>query len=92
MTFNQMNRRLHLYLALIFLPWLLMYGISSIQLAHRGFLDGFYDDDMPPWIELSNRPYNRPVPEGVSDEELRLLCTQIVENLGVKVTSRLMVS
>ncbi|MDP6040645.1 MAG: hypothetical protein QGG64_19010 [Candidatus Latescibacteria bacterium] len=89
MTFNQINRRFHLYLALTLLPWLLMYGISSIQLAHRGFLDGFYDDGTPPWTVLSDRPYNRPVPKGISDEALRLLCTQIVEDLEVEVTSRL---
>ena len=83
MTFNQINRRFHLYLALILLPWSLMYGISSIQLAHRGFLDSFYGDGIPHWAELSDRPYNRPVPESMSDEELRLLCTQIAENLWV---------
>ena len=31
MTFTHFNRRLHLYLGLALLPWLFMYGISSIR-------------------------------------------------------------
>lgn len=34
MTFDKVNRRVHLYGALILLPWLLMYGLSSYYIAH----------------------------------------------------------
>ena len=34
MTFSHVNRRVHLYLGLFILPWLFMYGISALPLAH----------------------------------------------------------
>ena len=39
MTFSHANRRLHLYLALGLLPWLLMYGASSLPFAHGQFFE-----------------------------------------------------
>ena len=37
MTFSHVNRRVHLYLGLFLLPWLFMYGISSLPFAHAPF-------------------------------------------------------
>ena len=28
-TFDRVNRRIHLYLGLILIPWVMMYGVSS---------------------------------------------------------------
>jgi hypothetical protein len=39
MTFSHFNRRLHLYLGLGLLPWLFMYGISSVPFAHSQYFD-----------------------------------------------------
>ena len=38
MTFSHVNRRVHLYLGLFLLPWLFMYGLSSVPFAHTPFL------------------------------------------------------
>ena len=39
MTFPHFNRRLHLYLGLALLPWLFMYGLSSIPFAHTQYFE-----------------------------------------------------
>ena len=41
MTFSHVNRRVHLYLGLFLLPWLFMYGLSSVPFAHTPFLRPF---------------------------------------------------
>jgi hypothetical protein len=37
MTFDKINRRLHLYLGLFLGPWLVMYGVSSFILIHQSW-------------------------------------------------------
>jgi hypothetical protein len=43
MTFNHLNRRTHLFLALALLPWVLIYGISSLIIHHRDW----FNPEMP---------------------------------------------
>jgi hypothetical protein len=63
MTFSHLNRRTHLYLALVLLPWFLMYGISSVPFAHSQF---FNDRDarlkLPNWILRYEKPLDVPLP------------------------------
>ena len=62
MTFDKINRRTHLYGALVLLPWFLMYGLSSYPLAHHGA--------PPQWSVLADREYHLPpiVPGANLDE------------------------
>jgi len=64
MTFHHFNRRVHLYLALVLLPWFLMYGISSLFFNHNRLLEGFYQDGVPLWKTRFDRPYEIEVPPG----------------------------
>jgi hypothetical protein len=56
-------RRLHLYVGLALLPWLLMYGVSSIPIAHNVF---FAERDaakgVPLWTAQREVPFDAPVP------------------------------
>lgn len=45
MTVNHLLRRLHLYLALVLLPWILMYGISAIPMTRPELSEGLYNDN-----------------------------------------------
>ncbi|MEO8425771.1 MAG: hypothetical protein ABI651_01535 [Verrucomicrobiota bacterium] len=36
-TFDRINRRTHLYLGLILIPWVMMYGISSFVISHHAW-------------------------------------------------------
>ena len=63
MTFSYINRRTHLYLALVLLPWFLMYGVSSVPFAHSQF---FNDRDarleLPNWTLRYEKPLDVPAP------------------------------
>ena len=52
MTFNHLNRRLHLYLSLTLLPWFLVYAVSSLAIHHRWL----FTDDPPLLIGQIDNP------------------------------------
>ena len=64
MTFAQFNRRLHLYLGLALLPWLFMYGISSVPFAHNQFFERRdAAKGLPIWTLRAEYPFDVPVPD-----------------------------
>ena len=64
MTFPHFNRRLHLYLGLCLLPWLFMYGVSSIPFAHGQFFQKRDEArQVPLWTVRLQRALDLPVPE-----------------------------
>lgn len=80
MTFHHLNRRVHLYLALLLVPWFLMYGISSYVFNHsQYFQDLDKAKNLPLWTKVLEREYDVPVPEG----ELRPLGERVVKDLGL---------
>lgn len=88
MKFNQLIRRLHLYLALALLPWVFIYGISAIPMTRPYLSDNLYNNDQSLWILRSEQPYNREVPDGLSRSEMQVLGAKILEDLGIEVRSR----
>ena len=81
MTFNLINRRVHLYLSLCLLPWFFVYGLSSIPITHN--LREWFDDGNPQWITRFDREYSLPVPKGV---DLKRIGAQILKDAGLKGT------
>jgi len=75
-TFDKVNRRAHLYLGLFLMPWLLMYGVSSFIVIHRGW----FPSDRPATEVLFEKEYNRPVNlQGVNNSpELRAAAQEIL--------------
>lgn len=67
MTFDRFNRRAHLYLGLILLPWVLMYGLSSLLISHQSW---FRPATEQKWEPLYERPYQRALPEGADVREV----------------------
>jgi hypothetical protein len=47
MTFDRINRRAHLYLALFLLPWFFMWGVTSVAFNHAPMFQAHYDDGVP---------------------------------------------
>ena len=83
MKFPHFNRRLHLYLALVLLPWFLMYGVSSIPFSHNQYFNELdQKKGVPLWTLRLEKPYEVAVPEG----ELRPLASQVVRDLELKGT------
>ena len=86
MTYNHLNRRLHLYLALTLLPWFFMYGISSVPFAHNQF---FEQRDaakgLPLWTLRAERTLDMLVPQDTPG--LRAFGAALLEDAGVEATS-----
>jgi hypothetical protein len=86
MTFAHFNRRTHLYLGLALLPWLFMYGISSIPFAHNQF---FEQRDarkgLPLWTLRAEYRFDVPVPDEA--KALRSLGAVLLARAGIENTS-----
>lgn len=82
-SFDRINRRAHLYLGLILIPWVTMYGVSSFIISHHA--SWFKTDKPPVWVPVFERPYQIAVPDQAnqsSDEgraELRKVATTILQ-------------
>ena len=64
MTVAHVNRRLHLYLGLSLLPWLFMYGISSIPFAHNQYFERRdAAKGIPLWSLRSTHSVDAAIPE-----------------------------
>ncbi len=80
-TFNHLTRRTHLYAGLFFVPWLILYAISSVPFSHaRYFADRDKATGRPLWTVRAEIPFDAPVPEG---NELRPLGARIVRETGL---------
>jgi hypothetical protein len=86
MTFAHINRRVHLYLGLSLLPWLFMYGISSLPFAHSQFFDRRdAAKGLPLWTLRSEHVVDLPLPE--DPKALRSLGAALLAQAGVENTS-----
>lgn len=79
MSFQMINRRVHLYLGMFLLPWVLMYAVSSLVFSHMGAIRRW--DGREPSFEVAwEKELDVQVPEGA---DLRKAGAQILEKLGV---------
>jgi hypothetical protein len=78
MTFNHLNRRVHLYLALALLPWFFVYGISSLAIQH-GNLFTFGDQKNPPWESIGEKPYSLDIPK---NPDWRQIGARVLMDMG----------
>jgi hypothetical protein len=88
MTVNHLFRRLHLYLALTLLPWVLMYGISAIPMTRPELSEGLYNHNPTLWATRLEKPYDRVVPSNMSRSDLQAFGQLILEDVGIERTSR----
>jgi hypothetical protein len=82
MTFSHLNRRVHLYLGLFLLPWLFMYGASSVPFAHTDFFNARdAARGLPMWTLRGEIPTELAVP--ADNEALRPLGAALLAKAGV---------
>lgn len=87
MSFNLINRRVHLYLALALLPWIFIYGISAIPFTRNETFNKLYDDGVPQWTTRFERPYDRPAPDTFNADTLRPFAKDVITDLGLPIKS-----
>ncbi len=78
MTFSNLNKRSHLYLALFLLPWFLLYSMSSLMISHRQL---FKDRTEPEWTKQIDRSYDLPIPENA---DLRKIALQVLKDVDME--------
>jgi hypothetical protein len=89
MTFAHLNRRVHLYLGLALLPWLFMYGASSIPFAHTEFFDARdAAKKLPLWTMRMDRTVEDVAPgEGSDAVAMRAFGASLMRQAGLEGTS-----
>lgn len=80
MTFHRFVRRLHLYMGLFLLPWLFLYGVSSIPFSHEKWLARLYQDGKPDWTTRFDRPYQLALARGADP---RVIGARILRDSGI---------
>jgi hypothetical protein len=81
MTFPHLNRRTHLYLGLVLMPWFVIYGLSSIPFSHPAWGQSYYDDGVPQWTTRVERRYELPVP---ADGDVKQIGALLAKEVGAK--------
>jgi hypothetical protein len=75
MTFLHFIRRTHLYMGLFLLPWVIMFGVSSMPLNHTT------TPEQATWTKIAEYPFNGAVPG--TGENLRPIGREIMNVAGV---------
>lgn len=76
-------RRVHMYTALFLGPWLAMYALSTLVMAHRGFVSSLYSTPRPAMVVERELDYSRAFPTNLTREEIS---ERILEDLGLEGT------
>ena len=77
MSFLYLVRRTHLYLGLFLLPWVIMFGVSSIPLNHNT------PTAPPAWTKAIDVPFSASVPATNKAEDLRGVGREMMNAAGV---------
>jgi hypothetical protein len=77
MNFLLLVRRTHLYLGLFLLPWVIMFGASSIPLNHAD------DGERATWATIADRPFSVEPPASSEAAALRPLGEQMMNAAGI---------
>ena len=75
MTFAHFVRRAHLYAGLFLLPWMIMFGVSTIPINHQS-------PEPVDWTLVSEHTLDAPVPG--AEENLRPLGRQMMNTAGIE--------
>lgn len=75
MTFAHLVRRAHLYTGLFLMPWVIMFGVSTIPINHQA-------PAPEEWTRLSEHTFEAPVPG--PEENLRPLGREMMNTAGIE--------
>ncbi len=89
MTFTLILRRIHLYVALFFIPWVLIYGVSTAFMNHMPFFAGLYGERWGAYEPQQEMTYEKPLPLAAADGadakriDAKAAGRQILRDLGL---------
>ncbi len=76
---SKLLRRIHMYLGLFFMPWMLMYALSTIVMNHRQFFSEIYGGEPAPWEIEQEQTY----PGAALGEDAVTLGRRILQHLNL---------
>lgn len=79
MTFDRINRRIHLYVGLLLAPWFLLYAISGFVFNHPALFQQ-NPNAAQPWVKLFEHRYRLPP---VTDENEDALAQTVLRDHGL---------
>ncbi len=77
---TRLVRRVHMFTGLFLAPWMLMYALSTLVMAHRTYVASFYPTEAPRLTAERELDYTRAFPAAATREEI---ARAIVQDLGV---------
>lgn len=80
MTISTILRRTHMFLALFFFPWILMYALSTLVMNHRAFFVSRDGERPEPYVTEQRLVYDGVFPENA---QLRTISKQILVSVGL---------
>ena len=79
-TATRLVRRVHMFTGLFLAPWMLMYALSTLVMAHREFVLSFYPTKTPAMVTERELDYTRSFLATASREDIG---KEILEDLGL---------
>lgn len=78
---NLILRRTHLYLGMLLIPWLMIYGLSTLMFNHGEYFRPLRPAD-PQFVSLWEKDYTLPHP--ITDTNLREVVAQLLADNGLQ--------
>jgi hypothetical protein len=83
---SRLVRHIHMFTGLFLAPWMLMYALSTLVMAHHKFIDSFYPTKRPAMVTEREFDYSRSFPADSTREQIG---EQILQDLGMNGTHAL---
>lgn len=80
-SMNLIFRRTHLYLGMLLIPWLLVYGLSTAVFNHQDYFRSFRPPD-PQFVPLWEKDYA--LPEPLRDDNLREVAGRVLADNNLR--------
>ena len=77
---SRLVRRVHMFTGLFLTPWMLMYALSTLVMAHREYVDSFYSSKNPALITERELDYSRSFSTNTPREQI---AQQILQDLRI---------
>src|SRR3974390_3139687 len=79
----QLVRRIHMFSGLFLAPWMVMYALSTLVMAHREFVYSFYPSKQPAMFTEREFDYSRSFPTNSTRDQIAEV---ILQDLGLSGT------
>lgn len=84
-TTSRVVRRVHMYMGLFLIPWMLMYAVSTMVMNHREFVQSFYSTKAPAMVTERELEYSHSFPSDATPQQIG---QQILRDIGLEGTHR----